>query len=529
MTITHPFRVLLCLLLLPLLQSASAALPAAIEPEQIAIVYQMESKESQALAVNYARARGIPSGNLVALNLPESTTISRSDFESRIRNPLIDHFDREIWWHRTTDSKGVKVPVRNKIRVLLLMKGVPYRIKREARPGGEGGKPSKPPIGREDEASVDSELVYLGLSNYEVEGPLNNPYYQKDSGISDASLIPLLFTCRIDGPTYEVCQRIIDDSLEIEKTGLWGTCYLDEALKGKNYEIGDEWMRAIARQNRKEGIPTVIERTRDTFPTNYPMTDAALYYGWYAANANGPLLNPNFRFKKGAVAIHLHSFSATTIEDPKKKWVGPILNKGAAATVGNVWEPYLTGTHNFDILHDRLLKGYSLVEAAHMSIPVHSWQSVVIGDPLYRPFLSQNQSPVMAEDDKDYRAFRLGIQKWSAEPETLAVKLRTAAARMNSGRLYESLGLRFLQENKIDEAKAFFNSAARTYPGEPDKLRQTLHLISIHRGAGDKQAALELVTDGLNRFQNIPESKSLLALKNILDPPAPPAAKSKAQ
>lgn len=529
MTPLATFHGLCALLFFSLLQSVQAILPAAIDPDQVAIVYRMESKESQALAVNYARARGIPSSNLVALNLPESSTISRSDFEARIRNPLVEHFDREIWWNRTTDAKGIKVPVRNKIRVLLLMKGVPYRISREGRPNGESGQPSKPPLGREDEASVDSELVYLGLSEHEIEGPLNNPYYQKDVGISDPSLTPLLFTCRLDGPSYEVCQRIIDDSIEVEKTGLWGTCYIDEALKGTNYEIGDEWMRAIARQNRKEGVPTVVERTRDTYPTNYPMTEAALYYGWYAANANGPLLNPRFQFKKGAVAIHLHSFSASTIESTTKKWVGPILSKGAAATVGNVWEPYLTGTHNFDILHDRLLKGYSLVEAAHMAMPVHSWQSVVIGDPLYRPFLSQNQSPVMAADNKEYRAFRLGIQKWSAEPETLAVKLRTAAARMTSGRLYEAMGLRFLEENKIDEAKAFFASAAKVYPGEPDKLRQSLHLISIHRSFGEKEAALEVIADAQKRFSDLPEAKSLIGLKNILAPPPPAPAKSKAK
>lgn len=528
---SHLFSPFFCALafLTGLLVLPVAALPAAIDPDQVAIVYRMESKESQALAVNYARARNIPSGNLIALNLPDSGTITRSVFESRVRKPLIEHFDREIWWHRTTDSNGAQVPVRNKIRVLLLMKGVPYRIKREELPKGENGKAMKPPRGQEDEASVDSELVYLGISKYEIKGPLNNLYYKQDSGIADPKLTPLLFTCRIDGPSYEICQRIIDDSLAVEKKGLWGTCYLDQALKGKNYEIGDDWLRSIARLNRKAGIPTVVDRFRDTFPTNYPMTDAALYYGWYTTNANGPLLNKRFQFKKGALAIHLHSFSAAFIHDPKKKWVGPLLRKGAAATVGNVWEPYLTGTHNFDVLQERLLKGYSLVEAAHMSMPVHSWQSVVIGDPLYRPFLVQNQSPALAEDDKEYRALKLAIDQWGTEPDTLMVKIRTAAARMGSGRLYEAMGLRLWEENKIDEARAFFNSAATSYPGAPDKLRQSIHQISLHRQFNEKEAALQVIAAAQERFGDIPEAKALVGLKNILDPPAPAPAKSKAK
>lgn len=527
---TSPLRATLAgfACLIALSSSLVAALPAPIDPSQIAIVYRVESKESQELAVNYARARGVPSANLIALNLPDTPTISRSVYESRIQKPLVEHFDREIWWNRSTDASGNKVPVRNKIRVLLLMKGVPYRIKREPLPKDANGKATKPAQGKQDESSVDSELVYLGISQYDLAGPLNSLYYQQDTGITDPKLTPLLFTCRIDGPSYEICQRIIDDSLAVEETGLWGTCYLDYALKGKNYELGDDWLRTIGRLNRKAGIPTITDRFRDTFPTNYPMTDAALYYGWYAANRNGPLLNQRFQFKRGAVAVHLHSFSGSDIHSAQKKWVGPILAKGAAATVGNVWEPYLTGSHNFDILHDRLLKGYSLVEAAHMAMPVHSWQSIVIGDPLYRPFIVQNRSPVMAEEDKEYRAFRLGIDKWSAEPDTLVVKLRTAAARMSSGRLYEAMGLRLWEENKIEEAKAFFESASRSFPGAPDKLRQSIHLISIHRQFGEKEAALEVIADGLTRFKDIPESKALVGLKNILDPPPPPPVKTKA-
>ena len=523
----HFARWILSALLASLPLAASPTAP--IDPDQIAIVYRVESEESQALAVKYARARDIPSSNLIALNLPATGTITRSVFESRIRDPLIEHFDREIWWNRTADAKGIKVPTRNKIRVLLLMKGVPYRIERSPQPKGADGKTIAPEQGKQDEASVDSELVYLGLSDYDRAGPLNNLYYKKEANINDPSLTPLIFTCRIDGPSYEICERIIDDSIAVEEIGLWGMCYLDLALKGKNYEIGDEWLRDIARLNRKAGIPTIVEEFRDTYPTNYPMTNAALYYGWYAFNANGPFLNPRFKFKRGAVAVHLHSFSGAMIEDPKKRWVGPILNKGAAATLGNVWEPYLTATHNFDIFHDRLLKGYSLIEAAHMAMPVHSWQSLVIGDPLYRPFLVQNQSPVSADEDKEFRALRLAVEKWGSDPDTLMIKLRSAAARMASGTLYEAMGLRLLEENKIDEAKAFFQSAAKVYPGAPDKLRQSLHLIAIYRRFDQKEAALQVITEAQQRFPDLPERKALTGLKNIINPPAPPPATSKAQ
>lgn len=516
-------------LLLAFFQSAVAAeLPPPIAPNEVAIVFNAQDPGSQELAVEYARLRNIPATNLVPLDLPMESTISRAQYNTLIKEPLIKTFDREVWWSRRPDPSGSMIPVRTKIRVLVLMRGVPFRI--NPQPGKEGpdGKPIPPAQGKQNEASVDSELVYLGLENYDLDGPLNNPYFQKELPINDPSLTPLIFTCRIDGASYETCKRIIEDSLAVEKTSLWGFCYLDKALKGENYTLGDDWMNSIARLNRKVGIPTILERTRDTYPTNYPMNEAALYYGWYATHANGPLLNPDFRFKKGAVAIHLHSFSASQLQNPNRYWVGPILEKGAAATVGNVWEPYLAGTHYFDILHDRLLAGYSLVEAAHMAMPVHSWQSVVIGDPLYRPFKNRDTQPQVSEEDRAIYAFKLAITQWGSQPDTLIVKLRTAAARMSSGVLYEALGLRRLEENNIEEARAFFQSAGSSYPGASDKLRQQLHLIDSYRRTNENEAALEIIATAQQRFGDIPEAKALLALKIILDPPAPPPAQSRA-
>ena len=58
---------------------------------------------------------------------------------------------------------------------------------------------------------------------------------------------------------------------------------------------------------------------------------------------------------------------------------------GITATMGNVYEPFLEGAHFPDVFFDRLLTGYSFAEAAYASQPYLSWQSVVVGDPLYTP------------------------------------------------------------------------------------------------------------------------------------------------
>ena len=57
------------------------------------------------------------------------------------------------------------------------------------------------------------------------------------------------------------------------------------------------------------------------------MSDCALYYGWYADGVVGPFAQPSFRFMPGAVAVHIHSFSASTLRDPNANWVAPLADE----------------------------------------------------------------------------------------------------------------------------------------------------------------------------------------------------------
>ena len=84
--------------------------------------------ESRKLAELYREARGIPAENLIALEMPGTADISREDYEKSILDPLRAEFDRRGWWKRARDAGGVTVPVLNRIRVLVTMRGVPLRI-----------------------------------------------------------------------------------------------------------------------------------------------------------------------------------------------------------------------------------------------------------------------------------------------------------------------------------------------------------------------------------------------------------------
>lgn len=497
------------------------AAPAPPEPASVAILYNSSSADSKALAEFYAGARNIPATHLVGLELPEEEEIDRRTFNTTLRDRLIREYDRREWWVRGLDAAGNLVPKESKIRVLVCMRGVPSRIAKQ--PGAPALKPGEPPFVHSDEASVDSELALLGVEGLPLAGPLKNPYFKSEKSFADAGL-PMTLVGRIDAPTREICERMIRDAIETEKTGLWGMSVIDVAQKFSNMPEGDAALENIVKAHRGFGIPVIADRFPDTFPTNYPLRDVAIYFGWYDFNVSGPFLNPAFRFKKGAVAVHLHSFSAAQLRDPAKNWSAPLLARGAAATLGNVYEPYLQMTHHFDIFQTRLLAGHSLVEAAYMSLPVLSWQNVVLGDPLYRPFLHLDGTGEKAPPDRDYRALRLAHLRWKEDPAQLDQQLRDAADRLKSGTLLEATGLMKREAGDGTAAAADFRKAKLYFTEKPDRLRMDLHIAAIERAADRKKEAIQLLRGARTLYGDIPESAAIAAWLTILDPPPPPPA-----
>jgi len=526
-------RALIALSYLWLAIASAMATPKPIAPQSVAVLYNNQDPESEDLAKFYAEMRGIPRGNLIGLELSAKGEISRKEYNESLRDPLLSIFISRGWWKMAKTPQGQILPGASKITTLVCMRGVPYKIKRQPVQKNATSQEKKPAtnfppqIAKADEASVDSELTMFGVKNLPTLAFVNNPYFKKDLSISDAKLPYFLLVGRIDSPSYAICKRMIGDAIATEARGLWGTCYLDLAKKGGSYAIGDQWMESIAKLNDTIGIPTAIDRNKQTFVTNYPMNNASLYFGWYIKHKNGPLLNPSFKFRRGAFAVHLHSFSASNLRNPNTNWTGPILAKGAAATVGNVYEPYLQFTHHFDILHDRLIKGYSLVEAAYMACPTLSWQYVVLGDPLYRPFLHLDGSGDKDPSDRDYRAVRMATQLWGNDPDQWVKKLRTAAATKNNASLYEFLGLWHQYHHKDQVAIAFFQSASKKFMLSSDRLRQWLYTADIHRQQGNKKLAIATLKKAQIVITDIPETKSVTALLNILDPPPPPPAVKK--
>ena len=490
---------------------------APLGPSEVAVLFNTAVPDSVKLAALYREARDIPAENLIGLKMPVAADISRADYIATIQNPLRQEFDKRHFWQRAKDANGIIGPVANRIRVLVTLRGVPLRIQPQPET-----KPAKDPISGRDDAAVDSELALFGVEGLSPKGVFENRYFRSNKSISEARLPLLVLTARIDAASLATCERMIHDAVETEAGGLWGRAYVDIANK---FPEGDKWLEGVVTQNLRAGIPTVVDRFNDTLPKNYPMSEAALYYGWYDANLSGPFLNPKFRFRKGAVAMHLHSFSAQQLSNPTQNWSAGLLEKGAAATIGNVYEPYLQLTHQFDTMHERLLAGFTWVEAAWASMPVASWQAIVLGDPLYRPFLHFDGTGKHLKVDSDFVTLRMAALKWGDKPDEMRKQLQEASERTRSGTLSEAVGLRLVEDAKPAAAAVWFRNARDQFLKPEDKLRQDFNLIAIQRAApGGKIQAIQSLREARVRYGLTPEAEALSAWLDILDPPPPPPA-----
>ena len=505
-------------------------------PADLAVVVYNESDPlSRDLADFYAGKRGIPAGRVVGLKCSTDEEISREEYDNNIAVPLRRIFDARGWWKRTPDKPGEEpssIVTNNQICYLVLIRGIPLRIKQTGSyPGDFCQEPS--PLKDANGASVDSELTVLGAFTRGISGFLPNPYFRSYSRFPESRHPPaMMLVGRLDAPTGSIVKRMIEDSLAVEKTGLWGRCYLDGrgmAPGSGPLAEGDAWMAKLADEIVPYTLPTLYDNQPAMFSQPFPMNEAALYFGWYSEQMAGPFARDAFLFQPGAVACHIHSFSATSVRDPFKWWVGPLLYKGADAVLGNVYEPYLALTTHLDVFAEHLLDGYTLAESAWAAQPGLSWMNTVVGDPLYRPALVWKNLEFDLDDptgkaggsspETDGRAYAQGARIWHAKgPAAGAAALKKSAERLRSGRVYEGLGLLEGAHGDAGRAAEAFERASKYYKEPVDKVRVAYEQVRCLAGAGRKKEAAALRAAPRARFASAAAAAGLGELKPFVAP-----------
>lgn len=364
--------------------SAAAGKPA----ERVIILANRDDPDSLRIAEHYREARQVPAGNLIALPLSRAEAISWPEFVTTLWQPLLDELVRGRWVDAIpmdlTDAVGRRkyAPHGHRVAALVVCRGVPLKIAHDPAYYAEVMPLTRRGEFRTNAGAVDAELSLLAAGNYPINAFVPNRLFQNERP-TEEDLRQVIKVARLDGPAPEHALALIDRALVAERTGLLGRAYIDLA---KRDPLGDGWLESAAQQIVALGFETAIDREPATFPATARMDAPALYFGWYHGELNGPFALPGFRFPAGALGLHIHSSSAHTLRSLTSGWTGPLVARGITATVGNVFEPYLQLTHHPHLLVRALVRGATLADAAYYSLPALSWQAILIGDPLYRPF-----------------------------------------------------------------------------------------------------------------------------------------------
>ena len=213
------------------------------------------------------------------------------------------------------------------------------------------------------------------------------------------------------------------------------------------------------------------------------------------------------------------------VEDPERaehlsNTFSALLEKGAAVTVGNVYEPFLGACHRFDIFVDRLLDGYTVAEASWMSMPVLSWQGLVFGDPLYRPYARMKDMDVEpTEEDRYFQGWWASSVQFGDRWKDRSARLMESARKAPFSCLYEALALECLYRKEPARAGELLSSALDGAADARTRARLLLEILMAERARGGNKAFLQRA-DGIRGLMS--SSAFLPALEEWLARVAPP-------
>ena len=247
------------------------------------------------------------------------------------------------------------------------------------------------------------------------------------------------------------------------------------------------------------------------------------------------------------------SASAATIPNRDEYWVGPLLAHGATATIGSVYEPYLAATPDMNAFFWRFVySGFSLAEAAWASQNSVSWQNLVVGDPLYRPF-----KPRPEERIRDLERRKSPLVEWFVLMHANVAQLgggglsgaidllERSTLTQTSALLEEKLGNLYWLNTRLSDSIGALSRALKLKTSRLQRLEILLRLADHLTTYGRRAEAVERYQELLLDYPDYPDRlriyQELLALARQLDraalvqqceaeikkltpPPAPPSA-----
>jgi hypothetical protein len=205
-----------------------------------------------------------------------------------------------------------------------------------------------------------------------------------------------------------------------------------------------------------------------------------------------------------------------------------LLTRGASASVGNVYEPYLAFTTDFGVMEAALLAGCNLAESYYMAQPVLSWMSVLLGDPLYRPYATINSAEI--PNTSVWTDYRQIIRSHRGSVLKSAIDLVHRAREKKQSLYLEALGAAQLNKGYLPAAEASFREAGQMETNPIIQFRLLLEQSRVLEKEGRGLAGAALLSKNLSRYTESSQKGLLLAWIARMEPikptPTPPVSSS---
>ena len=398
---------------------------AILKPSQVLVVANQNVPVGIKLAKYYIKKRHVPKSNLLIISTVRSEFCSRNEYNSHIASPIRSFLRKHknircillmygipLKIGPTAIDKKIKFKLNKVIAEITKIRGQvkelrlknskvnkEYRkklnsLKKELRVLENQKRFLSP---QATTASVDSELALVQNKKYELCGWMPNRLFLGFPSYLLKDVPPkVIMVSRLDAPSPKIVKRIIDDSIYAEEHGLNGVAYFDarwqmprpnqipKIKRDFGYKYYDWSIHLAAQIVEQSGVmPVVLDQKPSVFPPG-SCPNAALYCGWYSYAHYVDA----FTWVRGSIGYHIASGECTTLHNKKSNiWCVKMLEKGICATLGPVREPYIQAFPIPELFFTLLLDGrFSLAECYAYSKRFWSWQMVLIGDPLYRPF-----------------------------------------------------------------------------------------------------------------------------------------------
>jgi hypothetical protein len=231
----------------------------------------------------------------------------------------------------------------------------------------------------------------------------------------------VMMVCRLDGTSVANVRAMLDRAQNLQVDTQTATIILDsdgrpfDSTKGLGapYDTpaGGDWAAALAaftadgrflntnvRSNFLSGVSNFFVGPLISFGVGPVVVNSpVVMLASFGANHTGvgapanTTYGQSFNFAPGAIFNSMESYNGRAfgslgqLAGIPQQQLSDVIAAGATFGVGNVWEPFsLAVARNQALARNFLLGGMTWAEAAYSAVPVLSWQTVVLGDPLAR-------------------------------------------------------------------------------------------------------------------------------------------------